>query len=312
MARPLRIEYEGAFYHVTARGNERKSIFLSKADYEKFLSNLGESASRFSVIIHCYVLMGNHYHLVIETPQANLSVFMHAIQSGYTTYFNKKRNRSGHLFQGRYKSLLVDKDAYLLELSRYIHLNPVAAHITEKPEDYRYSSYHAYLNPKEETWVFRNLILSMSKGIDNYRSFVESSSEPGNPFKDVYGGMMLGRKCFIKDTLSLLDKTPRQETSHRRPLLRPSDLDEILSFLCDHYRVSKETVLTTAPYRNYALYLAKKHTPLSNPEIGAAFGNITYSAVTKAMGRLSARMSEDQRLRKEVEELERQMSTVKG
>ncbi len=132
MARPLRIEYEGAFYHITARGNERKRVFLSKADYEKFLADLRSSAERFSVVIHCYVLMGNHYHLIVETPKANLSSFMHAIQSGYTTYFNTKRGRSGHLFQGRYKSILIDKDAYLLELSRYIHLNPVRARMREK------------------------------------------------------------------------------------------------------------------------------------------------------------------------------------
>jgi putative transposase len=313
MARPLRIEYEGAFYHITARGNERKSIFLSRADYEKFLSCLKEAALRYSIIIHCYVLMGNHYHLLIETLRANLSAFMHALQSGYTTYFNRKRHRSGHLFQGRYKSLLIDKDVYLLELSRYIHLNPVTAHMTARSEDYRYSSYHAYLNPREDTGVYRDLILSMSKGIETYRSFVESGlSEPTDPFKDIYGGMILGRKSFIKDTLSRLDNTQRQETSHRRQLHKSSDLDDILGFLSDYYHITKQVVITTAPYRNYALYLAKKCTPLSNPDIGVAFGNITYSAVAKAMQRLSARMSENQKLRKELEGLEHCMSTVKG
>lgn len=130
MARPLRIECEGAFCHVAARGNEKKRIFLSKADYEKFLDNLKSAAARFSVIVHCYVLMGNRCHLIVETPKANLSVFMHAIQSGYTTYFNRKRDRSGHLFQGRFKSVLVDADSYLLELSRCIHLKP-------RPRSYR-------------------------------------------------------------------------------------------------------------------------------------------------------------------------------
>ncbi len=159
MARPLRIEYEGAFYHIAARGNERKKIFLSRADYEKFLANLKDAAARFSVVVHCYVLMGNHYHLIIETPKANLSSFMHAIQSGYTTYFNRKRSRSGHLFQGRFKSILVDRDAYLLELSRYIHLNPVRAHMTDAPGAYPFSSYPAFIDPRHETFIFRDLIL---------------------------------------------------------------------------------------------------------------------------------------------------------
>ena len=113
MARPLRIEYAGAFYHITARGNDRKKIFLSVQDYDKFLSYLSEACHKYGVILHAYVLMGNHYHLIVETPGANLSVFMHHINSAYTTYFNLKRKRSGHLFQGRYKAFLIDKDSYL-------------------------------------------------------------------------------------------------------------------------------------------------------------------------------------------------------
>jgi putative transposase len=140
MARPLRINYKGAFHHITARGNERKRIFLSKADHDTFLTFLKDASRKYGIIIHCYVLIGNHYHLVIETPRGLLSRFMHDVNSGYTTYFNVKRKRAGHLFQGRYKSLLVDKDSYLLELSRYVHLNPCRAGITERPEDYPLSS----------------------------------------------------------------------------------------------------------------------------------------------------------------------------
>jgi len=310
MARPLRIEYEGAFYHVTARGNDRKLLFLSKSDYEKFLANLKEVSLRFSVPIHCYVLMGTHYHLLIETPRANLSAFMHAIQSGYTAYFNKKRNRSGHLFQGRYKSLLVDKDAYLLELSRYVHLNPVAAHITDKPEDYAYSSYRAYLTPQEESFVHRDLILAMSKG--HYRSFVESAGQLDDPFKNAYGGMIIGKKRFISNTLALLEDTSRKETSQRRLLRKTADIDDILSFLAARFRITRQAVLSTLPYRNYAVYLAKRHTPLSNPELGTIFGKITYSGVVKIVSRLSARMKEDAALNKEIEGLEQGLSSVKG
>ena len=116
MARPLRIVYEGAFYHITARGNERKKIFVSDTDYEKFLSYLTDTLQKYDVILHSYVLMANHYHLIAETPKANLSAFMHDLGSSYTTYFNLKRRRAGHLFQGRYKAFLIDVDNYLLEL----------------------------------------------------------------------------------------------------------------------------------------------------------------------------------------------------
>ena len=315
MARPLRIEYEGAFYHVTARGNERKKIFISKADYEKFLANLKEAAARFSVVVHSYVLMGNHYHLIVETPNANLSSFMHMVQSGYTTYFNRKRDRSGHLFQGRFKSILVDKDAYLLELSRYIHLNPVRAHMTDTPGAYPFSSYPAFINPRKETFIFRDLILDMSHGPDNYRRFVESvpPEELKDPSKDVYGGMILGRKSFIKEAIRRLRDTERKEVSHRRTLrASTADLDDIVALITSRFKVPKETALRSSPYRAYAVYLAKKHTALSNPEIGLYFGNITFSAVTKIVTRLSVRMKEDRTMRTEVEKLEKELSSVNG
>jgi putative transposase len=313
LARPLRIEYEGAFYHITARGNERKRIFLSRADYEKFLANLMKNALRFSIVVHCFVLMGNHYHLLVETPKAHLSAFMHALQSGYTTYFNKKRNRSGHLFQGRFKSILVEKESYLLELSRYLHLNPVRARLVERPEGYPFSSYRAYVEPGEETFVSRDLILGMAKGPENYRRFVESAfaEELPNPSKDVYGGMILGSTSFIKETIARLKGAERPEVSYRRHL-RTADLDEIVALLSTHFGVSEQTVRTTSPYRAYAVYLAKKHTPLSNPQIGAYFGNLTFSAVAKIVSRLNARLKENKGTIKELEKVEGKLSIVKG
>ncbi len=133
MARSLRIEFSGAFYHVTARGNERKPIYKSKRDRERFLSYLESATERYGAILHVYCLMDKHYHLFLETPSGNLSQIMHHIYGAYTTYFNTKRQRSGHLFQGRYKAILVDVDEYAEELSRYIHLNPVRAGIVSDP-----------------------------------------------------------------------------------------------------------------------------------------------------------------------------------
>jgi REP element-mobilizing transposase RayT len=161
MARPIRIEFEGAVYHVTSRGNERRKIFFSRKDYEKFKEYIVEAKEKYRFILHGYVLMTNHYHLLIETPEKNLSKIMHHINSSYTTYTNVKRKRSGHLFQGRFKAIVVDKDSYLLELSRYLHLNPVRAKIAERPEDYPYSSYKTYTLPQGEALVTRTTILEM-------------------------------------------------------------------------------------------------------------------------------------------------------
>ncbi len=140
MARPLRIEYAGAFYHVTARGNDRKKIFFTQRDYARFKEYLSIARERFGSVLHAYVLMGNHYHLLLETPEGNLVQVMHYLNGSYTTYINVKRKRSGHLFKGRDNSIVIDKDSYLLTLSRYIHLTPVRAKIKERPADYPHSS----------------------------------------------------------------------------------------------------------------------------------------------------------------------------
>ena len=160
MARPLRIEYQGAFYHITSRGNERKDIYKGEQDFIKFLSYLETGVKRYKAVIHVYCLMKNHYHLLLETPRGNLSQIMRHINGAYTTYFNTKRKRTGHLFQGRYKAILVDADEYIGELSRYIHLNPVRAGIVSKPEEYYWSSYQCYIGKKKTPgWLKTDFIL---------------------------------------------------------------------------------------------------------------------------------------------------------
>jgi putative transposase len=125
MARPLRIEYPGAYYHVTSRSNERRAIFADDTDKRRFLEILETTSNLFGAEVHGYVLMRNHFHLILMTPTANLQKFMQRFNTSYTVYFNRRHHRTGHLFQGRYKALLIDRDTYLLELSRYLHLNPV-------------------------------------------------------------------------------------------------------------------------------------------------------------------------------------------
>jgi putative transposase len=129
MARPLRVEFEGALYHLTGRGNARQKVFADQADCTKFVQLLMESLERYDVVLHGYVLMGNHYHLIAETRRANLGQWMHWLTTAYTVYFNRRHRRAGHLFQGRYKSIVVEAEGYLLSLSRYVHLNPVRGQV---------------------------------------------------------------------------------------------------------------------------------------------------------------------------------------
>jgi putative transposase len=154
MARPLRIEFEGAFYHVTSRGNHREEIYFSNNDCYKFIDQLAETCIRYNLKIHAYCLMPNHYHLLVETPDGNLSQGMHKLNTCYTQYINRKQSRSGHLFQGRFKSILVDTDRYYKTLLRYVLQNPVRAGMVQNAESYYWSSYNATVGKhKAEPWL---------------------------------------------------------------------------------------------------------------------------------------------------------------
>jgi len=323
MARPLRIKYEGAVYHITARGNERKKIFFAKSDYAKFKEYLKEARDRYGYFLHCYVLMSNHYHLILETPNADISKIMHYINGSYTGYINRRKRRSGHLFQGRYKSILVDVDSYLLELSRYIHLNPVRAKIVKRPEDYPYSSYKSFISKKKEDIVHRDLILEMISGSRRnpqkiYMEFVERSMEEDaeDPLKNLYAGSILGGKGFIKEALDRLkDDTffGKEETSYRTELQFAFATEQIIDSIASYFELTPEEVLKDrGDCRNITIHLMKKRTSVTNKQIGDLFGGLSFTAVSKANQRFIVRMKKDRKLRRRVEDLLRNMSHVKG
>jgi putative transposase len=323
MARPLRIEYEGAVYHVTARGSERGKIFFSKKDYEKFKEYLGEAREKHGFILHCYVFMTNHYHLIIETPERNLSRIMHHINSSYTTYTNIKKKRSGHLFQGRYKAIVVDKGNYLLELSRYLHLNPVRAKMSQKPEDYPYSSYRAMVSDTEENLVSTGTIHGMiannkKDARKRYRVFVESalSEELENPIGKVYGGIILGGEGFIKEILNKVkgDRLASEEISDRKALRASAGSEEIVTALCDHFGISREEITDKnwSEARKAGVYLMKKYSGASNKEIGEVLGGMSYSAVTKAFQRFKKELKNNRQLQNKIKGMENKLSTFKA
>jgi putative transposase len=320
VARPLRIEYKGAFYHITARGNERKRIFFGKGDYDKFKEYLLEAQDKYGYRLHCYVLMGNHYHLLIETPNGNMNKVLHYINGSYANYINRKRNRNGHLLQGRYKGILVDRDAYMLELSRYLHLNPVRAKIVERPEDYRQSSYRSYVKTQKEAIVTTDLILGMVSEDGKtarraYREYVEKgvTEEGRNPLEDVYGGVILGSRGFIKQALRMLKETALdQEEIARRRELRKFEIEDVIEAVCSYFEVSADRLAEGGnDLRDMAIYLLKRHTSFLNRQIGELFEGLTYSGVSKANQRFSMRMSGDRSLRKAVEKITGSMSNVK-
>lgn len=322
MARSLRIEYEGAFYHVTSRGNEGRSIFFSKSDYQKFLDYLDAAQQKYRCLIHAYVLMTNHFHLLIETPLPNLNQVMHYLNGSYTNFVNQKRGHRGHLLQGRYKAILVDRDNYLLELSRYLHLNPVRAGIVKMPEDYPYSSYRAYISKTGEGTICRDLILRMishdqSKAVTLYKTFVEKAIniQIESPLKNIYGGVILGDQEFIRDTIHKLEGEfiQKKGISHRKEFKKQLDVREIIDSVSRSLEVSPNEIFggRNKFIRDIAIYLIKRYTGLTNRQIGERLGNISDFAVAKIYQRVLEKMQKDEILEKKVTRVIEGLSNVK-
>jgi len=287
MPRSPRLEAENCFYHITSRGNNKNPTYTEKKDYKKFLEYLLKTKEKFNFYIYAYVLMTNHFHLLIQTRLANLSKIMHYLNTSYTVYYNRVHNKCGHLFQGRYKSLLVDTDNYFLKLTRYIHLNPVKAKIVEKPEDYKWSSYRDYLNKRDNQIIDKkeiNALLNMSS--KDYENFVLAGMhEEEKLFEDIYGGCILGGDNFIKNNLKKFkNEIENKNISYQKKMLYGKiEINDIIEKVQRYYKIN--TVDLTSRKRNFwprkiAIYLAQRFTQLNNREIGEVFG-IRSSSVCK-------------------------------
>ncbi len=310
MARPLRIEYSGAFYHITSRGNERKAVFKSERDREKLLSYFGSATERYAAIVHAYCLMDNHYHLLMETPAGNLSRIMHHINGAYTTYFNVRRERSGHLFQGRYKAILIEADEYAKELSRYIHLNPVRAGMCANPEEYPWSSCRYYtVETEAPDWLQRGLILgyfgqNLSVSMRWYREFIHAVMGVGydNPLAELKHSVILGSGQFVAEIRDrfLKHKTQDRDLPALRTLLEQPSLDQI--------EQAVDAALSTEPKlaRQVKLHLCHRYSGMTLTEIGLRFG-IGQSGVTQASQRIALKRSKDEKLREIIKRIEKKI-----
>lgn len=233
MARPLRLEFEGALYHIISRGNARQMIFQADSDYQQFLKILGVVVERYAWLVHSYCLLDNHYHLLVETPQPNLSASMRQLNGTYAQFFSRRHDRPGHLFQGRFKAYVVDKDSYLLELARYIALNPVQAGLVKSPERWKWSSYRKTAGyEKGKSLVHEERILShfsttASQARKLFVQFVSEGFDKESPLKKAIGGLILGSESFVSQFRDWLRGEIPEEIVHReRHAARPS-LEEL-------------------------------------------------------------------------------------
>jgi putative transposase len=252
MARPLRIELAGALYHVTSRGNERRAIFRSDRDRKTFLSLLGKAARRFGWSVTAWVLMTNHYHLVIQTPEPNLSRGMQWLNGVYAGWFNHVHDRCGHLFQGRFHATLIERETYMAEVLRYVVLNPVRAGMVERPEEYRWSSYRATAGLESEPeWLDAGSAL-LSFGTDRvsaqgeYRSFVlVAIGALDRIWSRVTNQIYLGSDAWTRKMRAVVESRPRS-TDHprlQRAIGRPK-MHEVIAAVAKVADVSSTAVRT--------------------------------------------------------------------
>jgi putative transposase len=272
MARSLRIEYTGALYHITSRGNKKEDIFLSDGDRVLFLGVLDEVCKRYRWICYSYCLMSNHYHLLIETPEGNISKGMRLLNGVYTQRFNRVHSRVGHVFQGRFKGILVEKEDYLLELCRYIVLNPVRAHIVATVSDWKWSSYRATIcEERSPNWLSSNYILTLFSNdvliaIKKFQEYVALGSLNGTPWDRLKHQIYLGSDDFVKVMQAKIDS---KKNLNNFP--KPQYLEQSLSL--QYYEQQ-------AINRDECIVMAYNSGGFSMAEIGNYFG-LHYSRISR-------------------------------
>ena len=321
MARQLRIEYEDAFYHVISRGVRRDKIFINDNDKSKFLEKLREAIDKFNLKIHSYVLMNNHYHLLKETPDGNLSKAMHFINTSYAIWFKSKHQIVGPVFQGRYKSILVEKEAYFLTLSAYIHLNPVRAEIVNEPNKYRWSSFNDYLRTeKSNPWIFTEDILKMFAGDrEAYKTFVYNCMKAGNEIRkeDINGKYgILGSEDFRDMTTKKFGTSAEQKDLREKPDLKHLTRltrENIKDIILETFHAKEKELMTKKKgniIRKIYAYGLKKYTDLSLRDM-ADMMDMDYAAVSQMVRRFTADLEKKDNLGSMVMKFEEEVKNFK-
>jgi len=314
MARPLRIQFPDAFYHITCRGIERRKIFIDDKERYRFLAYLSESLETYQVVLHAYILMTNHFHLLIQTRKANCSEFMRHFNIRYTGWFNWRHQRNGNLYQGRYKAYLIDADNYLLEVSRYLHLNCVRVRRLSKLDyreqwqyirEYQWSSIHGYLDEKATVkYIGYGLILSMVGGRSEYRKFVTDGIKKGidNPFKKVKSRIILGDDDFVVKVKKYIRRASvREQPSYRDVMIKtlePEVVIGILSRECGIKRGTLQRRWVNGEIRGMVAELLYKYSEITQAQIGRLIGDIDYVSVHYLRKRFREKIRENSKMRK--------------
>jgi len=308
MARPLRIEYPGAWYHVMNRGRRREEIYRTSRDYEVFIGVLKETAELLNLEVAAYCLMPNQYHLLLHTPDGNISRCMRHINGVYTQRINRAYKEDGQLFRGRYKAVVVAQDSHLLEVLRYIHKIPVRAGLVENTGDFFWSSHRGYTSrAKKWDWLCKDFLLAMFSPKGNlakkaYRSFIEEQESDAierfyskKNMSSVMGGDDF--KEWVKETFSALRFHREIPESNALGL----DSAKVRRLVCQVFRVKEDVLMHSRrgkenQARDVAIYLQRKYCGQTLEELGKDYGITKYSTVSSAYERVKAKLPDDRKL----------------
>jgi len=316
MSRPLRIQYPGAWYHVMNRGRRGEAVFSEARDYTAFIELIKEAVEMWKVRVAAYCLLSNHYHLLIQTPEGNLSRCMRHLNGVYTQSFNRSYHCDGPLFRGRYKSILVDADSYLLELVRYIHRNPVEAGMVDELYKYPWSSHKGYLSASGKlNWLDKGFVLSLfakerKESIKRYKKFV-SVGTPEQISAILAGDKwpsMLGSETFVSRMKEKFFRSKKHEEVPASRSLAP-EVEEIKEAVCSVYGVKKDALLFSRrgvfnEPRNVAMYLTRRLRGERLEDIGRGFNISKYSSVSSAIGKIRKEILTSGRLKRRISKVE--------
>jgi len=317
MSRPLRIEYEGAWYHVMNRGRRSEQIFEGRKDYQLFIELMKDATELWGIRISAYCLMPNHYDMVINTPRGNISRSMRHIDGVYTQRFNRSHGFDGPLFRGRFKSILIDGDSYLLQLVRYIHRNPLRAGVVESLEQHPWSSHKGYLSTaKKWDWLHKDFIFSMLSHVKRtqlkaYRQFMkrEDSEEIVQLFERKKWPAFLGNEKFANWLRGKFFEHKRDGQIPESAELAP-ELDAIKKEVCTYYRVEQSELSKSRrgsfnEPRSMAIYLARMLRKDGLMDIGSEFGLSSYSSVSSVLQGIGSKLLKNRKLRERYEVLKK-------
>lgn len=323
MPRRLRLQYQGAIYHLMARGNGRQDIVRDDDDRRRLLDHLARAVDRCSWRVYAFVVLSNHFHLVLKTPRPNLARGMQAFLSAYANAWARRHHFCGHVFQGRYRTELIEDETYLWTVTRYVHLNPVRARLVEHPAAWPWSSYPGYAGAgRRLEWVAYDELLASWAGEfggadaeGEYRRFVAAglAEAPASPWSEARHGWVLGSAEFVARLGELVSGAPPREPRRESRQLRAAELSSVCDAVCQTYQVDRSTLRrrgSRAEARAALAYVARLHSEATNEELAEMLGVTRADSVPNLTRRFASWVMEREDVRERLRRLEDRLRQV--